>query len=128
MALSGISASPFLEARHERFWGSRGGEQGGTRTLTQLPMILQGFTTRMLKSGAYKSYVAEGVQWPGVPLCRVSSRKLHPPEASIQAPKIPLKTLEKGKKIRHRCPRCQHRALSHPCAGSTQQKGKAHPA
>lgn len=67
MALPSVSTSPFLEAMHERFWGSRGGEQGGTRTLTQLPMILQGFTTRMLKSGAYKTYVAEGVQWPGPP-------------------------------------------------------------
>lgn len=34
---------------------------------TQLLMILQGLTTRMLKSGAYKSYAAEGVQWPGTP-------------------------------------------------------------
>ena len=45
--------------------GSGGGEHGGTRTLTQLPMILQGFTTRMLKPEAYKSHVAEGAQWPG---------------------------------------------------------------
>lgn len=101
MVLSSVSASPFLEATHERFWGSGGGEQGGTRTLTQIPMILQGFTTRMLKPGACKSYVAEGLQWSGPSLCSISSRKLHPAEASIQALKIPLKRLEKGKKIRH---------------------------
>lgn len=72
MALPGVS--PFLEAMCERFWESRRGKQGGTRTSTQLHMVLQGFTTRMLKSGAQKYFVERGIQRPG-PIAAASAQR-----------------------------------------------------